>query len=434
MNLSGNISNLLPSKPVPLKSFIKHFPHVFCAFLASALVIHAQESQREEEITTDFGTDEYVYVPKLTLNMGVRTLSGPKASFAGQGVVMSTQDYGPSTGSNLNRNYHDGFVRADARSILDANGNNSPISPDGKTNNWSYLDNNQLTSDGLIAMHSYAAAITDTTRRTRDPDNSYGLDITLSRDMGKLFNTRASWGIVGGMSVNDIRATLNSSVAANITAITDYFSLDGQTPPVAPYYAPTVNSQQVLDAAGNPVIDPSGSVRTIKVDTSTLLGSEPLARNSSTVSDTTSVNNRWKLKGAYFTFRVGPTVLVPITEHLNITLSAGAVLVFAGSTYTVTQDFKPTSSDDIVNTVSDGVSEFMPGYYVDANVNYTFTDSAGLYLGIFHQGSGSYVQTITSSPDNYTATAYAPSTTSTYTTRVDLSNLQGIRAGMTFKF
>lgn len=418
---------------------------------AVTLAVQAQEGQREEEITTDFGTDEYVYIPKMTMNLGIRTVSGPKASFSGQGVIMSPFDFRDATSSRVVRNYHDGSVRLDSRNVLDANGSNVPITSDGKTNSWSYLDNSQLTPGGtyittvhdglveipagLIAMHSFAATVTDTTKRSKDMNNAYGMELTVTRDMGKLFNTKASWGIIAGMSVSDLNASTSGAVKANLRTVTDYYSLDGVVPPAAPFSGPTITTQPSLDSNGNQIITSSGTGQTISVDTTPLISDAPLARGDATdTGNTTSVTNHWKLKGSYFTFRVGPTVFVPITEHLNVSFSAGAALVYAGSTYTVTQDFKPTSSDDIVNEVSDGVSVFLPGYYIDANVNYNFTDNAGLYVGVILQGNGSYNQMITSSPDIYKVTAYTPSTSSTYTTRVDLSSLQGIRAGMTYKF
>jgi hypothetical protein len=419
-----------------LNSHINFLRRSFFVLLAvfAACAIRAQQGAQEEELTTDFGTDDYVYIPKLTLNIGVRTISGSKASFWGNGVIMSAQQFGATTGTDVVRFYHDGVVYPDFRSVTDANGNQGSISPDGKTNHWAYSSLDQLTTDGFVAMHAYSAATADTSVRSRDPNNSYGLDLTITRDFGKLFNTRANWGIVGGVSINDLNSSMWSVVPANISTLTDYYSLDGQVPPLPPYFPPSITSNTLLDANGNPVLNSSGAIQTVTTDDSTLLGSLPLGRTTSTTYNTADVSTSWKLKGAYFSFRVGPSIQIPITQRLNINFSAGAVLVYAGTTYTVVQDLKPTASTDIINSVSDGVSEFLPGYFFDANVNYTFTDSAGAYIGMIYQASGSYVQTITSTPPEYTTSTFAPSATSTYSTRVDLNAMQGIRAGMTFRF
>jgi hypothetical protein len=403
---------------------MKFFCRAACLFFAAAIAVHAAASREEEEIITDFGTDDFVYIPKMTLNIGIRSVSGPKASFKGQGVIASTQDFGVVDGKPGNRNYHDGFVREDARYIVDSNGNGQLVSPDGKTNVWAYLDPKQLRDDGLLELNSYSATTTDSSTRSRDLGNSFGLELTLMRDMGKLFNTKATWALVAGISVNDLNASMSDNVAATVRTVTDYYNLDGQKPPDAPYYAPSSASTSVLDSSGNPILDPStGLTQTQVVDNSTLLGNTPLDGRKTTTepNNTTSVKNIWRLKGAYMTLRLGPTVVYPISEHFSASFGLGASLVYAGSTYTVVQTFKPATSDDIVDFMSDGVSEFLPGIYVDANLNYTMTENAGAYLGASFQSNGDYLQSISN-------------TTSAYSTRVDLSRMQGFRAGMTFKF
>lgn len=397
------------------------------ALAAVTLTAHAAESQQEEEIITDFGTDDFVYIPKLVLNIGARTVSGPKSTFAGSGRVSSNLDYGDwnsttKTGTaNITRRYHDGYLRPDTRTATDVNGNAIPIASDGMTNTWGYRDDDQVRSDGLMTMNSYWAVITDTSSREKDFGSSYGMELTVTRDMGKLFNTRATWGIVAGASLNDINASMGGYVAANVTRLTDYYSLNGRTPPVAPYDGPSVISSTVTDANGNPILNSAGVAVNQTVDNTTLLGNAPLFRTQTTGATTNMVFNRWRLKGSYLTMRIGPTVFVPITEHFNASFSLGGVLVFAGSTYSVTQVLKPDTGSDIVDFVSDGVSELLPGYYVDANLNYAITDTAGAYLGGVYQSSGSYTQDIVS-------------TTSAYSTKVDLSRVQGFRAGMTFRF
>ncbi|MBS0633826.1 MAG: hypothetical protein JSS11_18095 [Verrucomicrobia bacterium] len=397
---------------------MKYLLSVALLFIAS-VAVHAQQ-QEEDEIITDFGTDDYIYVPKMTLNIGMRSMSGPKASFYGSGTVGSILDFGPAAGT-YNRNYHDGYVYQDSRQITDANGNPTPVAPDGKSNTWGYLDSNQLQPGGLIAMNSYSAQITDSSVRSKDTGNSYGVELTVTRDMGQVFNTRLRWGIVGGVSMNDLSASTHDSVSATITRTTDLYSLDGAVPPAAPYTGPTAVTSPVLDANGNQRYDASGNALTQTVDSSVLIDNQPLKRTTTTQTSSTSVMNNWKLKGAYMTFRVGPSLYFPFGEHFNASISAGGVLVYAGTTYTVTQTYKPDTSDDIVDIVGDGVSEFLPGYYVDANLNYIMNEATGLYLGAVYQSSGGYTQRIFNK-------------TSEYFTRVDLSRMQGVRAGLSYKF
>src|SRR5690606_5414068 len=124
------------------------------------------------------------------------------------------------------------------------------------------------------------------------------------------------WGVIAGVSINQILATTKSEVQADITTTTDYYSLGGQAAPQAPYQGPTSNGG---------------------VDTTTLLWSELLHRQIVTASSLTAVVNEWKLRGAYMTFRAGPTLMLPITKRFSASVSAGGVLVYAGSTYEVKQ-------------------------------------------------------------------------------------------------
>lgn len=400
---------------------MKQLRFALWALLLISSVAYAQESKEEDEIITDFGTDEYIYVPKMTLNLGFRGMTGPKSSFTGHGSIAATTDPGPATGSGITRNYHDGYVGKDSRLITNANGDSVPVADDGKTNTWSYLDNDQITADGYVAMHNYSAVIGNTGTIANGSKSNYGLELSVYRDMGKLFNTRVTWGIFAGMAVNGINVSVQKNVQADVTTLTDLYSLYGQTPPAAPYTAPSSLAQPVLDVNGSPVLNSDGTAQTQAVDNTTLISNQPLSRTSTTSTNSTSVTNQWKLKGAFMTFRVGPTVFVPLFHRFTLSVSAGPAVVYSGTNYSVIQSLQADTADPITDTVSDGASEILTGYYVDATLNFAVTDLAGLYLGGVYQSTGSYTQEITSS-------------TSSYATRIDLSHLQGLRAGMTFRF
>lgn len=371
-------------------------------FALCTLAALAQDQQApQEDINLDFGLDEFIYQPTFTFTLGSRLLSGAKSSFSGGGTVNSVNDIGQLGDATRVRFYHDGTVVPDHRT--DLNGN--VIAPDGYTNNWTMADDRQALGDGFLAMNTYSANVQNTGARQNDPKSSLGVEVQVSRDMGKLFG-KLPWTLVGGMSVNDVRSSFRSPMDALLTKTTDiYYLAGGVAAPTAPYNAPSTYT----DASGN------------SFDTA-LLSSQPVARTTSGPTfSSTAVNNTWKLHGAFYSFRAGPSVSIPITTNFKATISAGAVLVYVGSTYTVDQIFQPDTSSEIVASLSDGVSEFLPGFYVDGSLEYTFTERTGLYVGGVYQHAGSYTQTISSAD-------------STYSTRVDLSSLQGIRAGMTFRF
>lgn len=405
---------------------------------ATAGTAFAQDEERRAppvEIPDFSNLDEYVYEPKNTLTIGIRRLSGAKTSFSGQGKIKAPEDPGAATGANLSRIYHDGAVQPDARVAprLDASGNPlldpstgaslfDPIAPDGRTNTWNYADTRQRDAlPGYIAFHSYSAEVIDTGTRSKDAGSTMGLDLATSRDMGKLFGSRIAWSLTAGMSINDVNSKTSDKVRANMTTLTDYYSLFGVTPPDAPYSAPSASSQNVLDANGNPLINDAGVTQTVTTDTTVLLGNEPAGRSTATTTDATSVTNHWKLKGAFYTFRAGPTFFVPITSRFRASLSLGAAMVYAGTNYTVTQTFQPEIGAEISDTSTSAIYKLLPGYFADASLQFDITERAGVYAGAVFQSAGSYTQNLNT-------------TTANYATKVDLSNQNGLRAGMTIRF
>ncbi len=430
---------------------MKHLRLALVAYVSVLGFARAQDDQNRAPPTDipDFSNlDEYVYEPKSILSISMRQLSGAKTTFSGTGSLPSPDTPGPATGANLFRVYHDGSVSADSRLAgrTDSGGNPiidpltggqafDPIAPDGHTNTWSYADPSQVRPDGFIEFHSYSAEVTDPTVRHKDANSSYGVEVAVSRDMGSLFHTKATWSLLAGVSMNDISAKMSDHVQAAITTITDVYSLDGQTVPAAPYTSPSSTSITVVDSSGNPVLNDDGSTQTVTNDTSVLLGNQPVNRTTNTVTDSMTVTDRWKLKGAYYTFRVGPTVWLPISKRIKLSLSAGAVMVVAGTYYSVTQTFEPPLGAEITDAPvvvsgtdytsndsnSSSVYKFMPGYFADASVQFDLTDHAGFYAGAVFQSAGSYTQQLETD-------------TLHYLTKVDLTRQQGLRAGMTIRF
>lgn len=416
---------------------MKHFRLALLVFASAVGLARAQDDQNRQPPTEipDFSNlDEYIYEPKSTLIIGVRHLSGAKTQFYGKGTLAAPEAATDFSTANILRIYHDGKVQPDARTAtrVDSSGNPvidsvtgvqaaDPIAPDGRTNTWNYTDAKQATEDGLLAFHTYSAEIVDPTIRRKDVSSAAGVDVAVSRDMGSLFGTRASWSIIAGVSMNDISAKTSANVQAALTTITDLYSLDGQVLPAAPYTAPSSSSSSVVDSSGNAVVNSDGSASTAPTDTTVLLGNAPVDRTTKTAIDSTSVSARWKLKGAYFSFRAGPAVWVPFTTRLRASVSAGPVVVYAGSTYSVVQSFQPDTGVEISDTSSETSNHVLPGYFADASLQFDLTTHTGFFAGAVFQSAGSYTQTL----DN--AAAH-------YSTKVDFANQNGLRAGMTIRF
>jgi hypothetical protein len=416
---------------------MKHLRLALFAFVSAVGPASAQEEERRGppvEIPDFSNLDEYIYEPKSTVRFGFRYISGAKTSFAGQGKIPSPEDASEATGANLTRVYHDGAVRTDGRALarLDSSGNPivdpqsnqqifDPIAPDGRTNTWNYTDASQLSRLGYVAFNTYSADVIDTDVRQKETASSAGMDITVERDMGKLLGSRLTWKLTAGMSINDISTDTTALVRANLTTLTDFYSLYGQLPPGAPYSSPSTSTTNVVDAAGNAVLNDDGATRTVTTDTSVLISNEPVGRLLNTRIDDSRVSNRWKIKGAYYTFRVGPTVWIPITTWLRASFSAGAALAYSSTSYSVTQTLVPDLGAEISDTSSSEAYKLLPGYYADATLQVDLTERAGLYAGAVFQSAGSYTQEVNSDNANYN-------------TKIDLGNQSGVRAGLSIRF
>lgn len=416
---------------------MKHLRLVLLALASLPALALAQEEERRAppiEIPDFSNLDEYIYEPKSVVTFGFRMIGGAKTSFFGTGRLPSPEDPGEPTGANLFRSYHDGQVQPDARTVarLDSGGNpiidpqtntaiSEPIAPDGKTNTWNYTDASQLSTPGYVRFSSYSAEIVDPARRENEAKKTSGMDLAVSRDMGKLFGSRLAWNLTAGMSVNDITASRHDAVLARLTTISDFYSLYGQTPPEAPYSSPSSTTENVVDATGNTLTGADGTVQTLSVDTSVLLANEPVGRTEVTETNDTSVTNRWRLKGSYFTFRAGPTLLMPITTRFKASVSLGAVVVYSGTSYTVTQSLEPAAGAAIADTSSTDMDKLLPGYFADATVQFDLTERTGFFAGAVFQSAGSYTQNIDTENQHYS-------------TKIDLGNQSGIRAGLSIRF
>lgn len=374
------------------------------------------------EIPDFTNLDEFIYEPKSTVSLGVRHLSGAKTSFSGTGRILTAENPGAATGDDIVRTYRDGRVLPDARTTpnTDTGGNptrdpggagtSEPIADDDRTNSWSYARAEQLAEmEGFVAFHSYSADVIDATSRDKEARAIPGLELAAAYDMGKILGSRFSWSITGGMSLNDINSSTSSAVQATVRTITDYYSLFGQTPPPPPYTSPSSGSETL----------PGGSV--VVTDTSVLISDQPALRQETAVTNATSVTNRWKVKGSYFTFRAGPTVWVPIAKRFRASVSLGAALVYAGTNYSVAESFSPDGGAPITDFVTSDETKLLPGFYVDASLQFDLTERAGFYAGAVYQSTGSYTQRIQNANADYA-------------TKVDLEGQSGLRAGMTIRF
>ena len=398
-----------------------------------------EEKQAPEEIPNFNQLDEYVYVPKSTLSIGGRfLLRGPKTTYSGQGEIPSTVSPGADNTvniPNIQRTYVDGTVMPDTRTVTQNTGFGGtisvPIQSDGKTNTWSYDNNNnsliwnyntpsnQLLPDGNIAFHAYDAVVTDAGDHTSYGTPNLGIELILDRDMGKL-GKHFKWSFTAGFSIADIHSSIYAPVATTLSTLTDEYDLFGQVVPAAPFSSPTNTSQNVYNSNGSAVTGTSGTTQTQSVNQVILLGNQPISRTYTTqYIDTT---NRYFIEGAYYTLRVGPTLQFPTWKHLQLNVSAGPMLVYSGSILNVLEDLNIATGEEFTDLYTKENNRLLPGYYVDVNLQYKLTDTAGFYVGGVYQDAGRYSQTVSSG------------VSTNYSSVIDFGSQEGVKGGLTVRF
>jgi hypothetical protein len=144
----------------------------------------------------------------------------------------------------------------------------------------------------------------------------------------------------------------------------------------------------------------------------------PESTNTPTLNGA-QVSGLWKLRGAYFTLKVGPQVTANLTRSLSMNASLGLAGSYVGSTYSATESFVVTG---IVNPLTTGLetsvkNSFLPGYYADVDATWSLNERTGFFAGFSYDNLGSYNQSVGGR-----------------TAKIDLSATAAVRSGLSIKF
>ncbi|SDS54524.1 hypothetical protein [Opitutus sp. GAS368] len=424
-------------------------------FLALPVLLPAQTaSSSSEEVRLEklMADSAQWYVPRTTVSVGFRVLSsGGKVQFGNLGSVAYTPF---ATGAD--RLYDNGAVRADAPrpaekdangnvtttpggrypgfttvtvNVKDANGNNvldasgNPVTQQvtqqsgdflaytpGQTRSWNYDAASQLTSDGHVAMSTYSTT-SEGAGFLKKSGASAGVEFQYVYTFSKPAN-RLQWGLMAGIALNGISSKTAGSVTSTLHTKTDYYSLNGQTAPTAPYTAPSF-----VDYTGA-----DGTVYTSGQETTVPLAALPDQQTETATPGGATVNGKWQIKGAYYMLRLGPSLRTQLTPRLGLSASLGLAGAYAGTTYSVTETFQvpdvPTVTvGSVVGTEQTTESKFLGGYYADLNLDWMANEHTGLFGGFTAQRFGGYDQAVGSR-----------------TARIDLGSSVGLRGGISIRF
>lgn len=422
-------------------------PAALLAALALPVFAQSDETpQKEEDLNLTLPTDEW-YVPKNSISFGFRMLSkGATAKFGKLGNVSMMNDPAAISSGSVTRSYDTGVVVLDGQRANETLPTTVPTPADGasdvyavypgngryqtylvtnlagnvtntqtgdyqsyvqgQTRSWTYTSDSQLDGN-KVYQRSYSATSQGGTAEGKGSASS-GVEITFGREIGKL-SQRVDWSLTAALSINTISAKASGTVISRLNTRTDTF-LAGSAVPLGR------TAKSYPDYTDLTLSD--GSVVTGGRENTILIGDTPIATANTTLANGANVFGNWKVKGAYFLLRVGPTVRLSLGERWGISASAGLAGAYAGSRYSVVEEFTMPDADlPITEDVSSSDAKLLGGFYADLNVDWVATDRTGLFAGVTMQQLGSYEQEVGGR-----------------TAKIDFGSTSGIRGGLSYKF
>lgn len=284
-------------------------------------------------------------IQKNRISVGVKFAFGITGQFR-------NVSYAPTVAPN----YDDGFVRPDVSGMAD-----------GKTWNWGYSDNSQVSGDSLL-MHTVDTSPRDGSAQDLDNDIMPGVELTYGRELKRwpLKNDRAIiLGAEVAISALDVEFEEHDTLSGNARRTTSSYGLEGVVPPGAPY---------------------SG----------TFNGPGPLINvlPSSVTTDSVSVISKLdaRVRSHVYGLRLGPFVELPIVGRFNLQVSAGAAMMYANTSMRFTETLSFNDSEAGLPPVSSeqdySEGEFLFGFYGRALAGYDLNPSLRVFLGIEYMSLG----------------------------------------------
>lgn len=418
------------------------------ALLATAALaftsLRAQEDDDEEE---EFGSFGFLAGSPQSTSVSLKMTQGPKVQFGNLGNISVNLAQTPNKAymdGTVNKDQHRafGFGNAGSAAELDVNGKPRELNlvggryqvtytdsagavvnadylayANGLTRDWSYANESQaLTKPGYIAFNIYSAR-TQGESLLGSRGYSGGIEVSVAQKLTDPAK-KIVFSLTAGLTLNGINSSKSGQVNSTLHTYTDYYSLHGAAAPVSTITSEIVEGVRYTGPSGiNTVITENG-VNSLRETTTTISGNADLTETSDE-EDGATVNGLWKLRGAYFTLKLGPQVTAKFTRSLGLSAGAGFAGTYVGTTYTSSESFsvegvsKPIGFDP----ESSSVKKLLPGYYANIDATWTMNDRTDFFAGFSYDNLGNYSQTVGGR-----------------TAKVDLSSTAGVRGGLSIKF
>lgn len=230
--------------------------------------------------------------------------------------------------------YEDGFVRP-----------NSVPNDAGLSWNWGYQSANQVVSDNIVMTSSQRGSLGS----GKEDSPANGVELSYNRRMG--WWHKAAWGLEGALNYTGLEIH-NSGKSPALRA--DAFGLGGATPPVAPY-------------SGTP--DGPG-----------------ILINETPTAATLTAHSR--LETTVAGLRLGPSLDYPFNERWSVGAGGGFALGWAESDLHFRETVSVGGTSATSRSRSGSQSDWLPGWYIAANVAYKPCRAGSIFAGIQFQDVG----------------------------------------------
>jgi len=414
----------------------------------------AAQADDDEDNYIDLG---FYADAKSNVRVGFRMLEGAQVKFRNLGNV-SLAPVAPLAEGAANRVYTDGYVAKDAERTssnsslpaeVDADGNQlgdrttpgryiitqakvdsngNPVVDDngnprtapifngiayksGQSRSWNIQHADQVSADGNSVTLNQYTAISEGAALNGRNRTVPGVEVQLARDLRKFGPFTLS--LVGGISLNTIRAERKATISATLHTVADTYRLTSTlTDPASsvPYTGPTTGT--LTDPDDGSIISLGGYETTIPI------ADTPVTRTVTDTAGGAEIDGVWKVKGAYYSMRVGSEIRTNLFKGLSLSAGAGLTGTYAGTTFTSIQRLKIESTGDEYTLSEVSVTDkYLGGYYANFDAAWAVNERSGFFAGLTYESLGSYKQTI-----------------SGQVAKVDLNSLAGLRGGISVKF
>lgn len=253
---------------------------------------------------------------------------------------------------------------------------------EGQTRNWGYTNASQVAGD-IVTMHGVLSATSEGgTAEGESKGSSAGFDLQLNHDFGDL-SKHVTWGLAFSIGVEEINAKVTSQVTSMLTAVTDKYRVVGGTVPAAPYDAPSYQKKE------------DGTLVTPAFETTVPLTMTKVDHKVDSTAHAAVVEGTWKVKGAYYLARLGPSFRYQPVRRFSILVNAGPAIAYVGSEFSAEEHLVTPS---IANPPGgSGVlrkQKAMFGFYAEANAEFWFTYQTGLFAGVIYEHLGKFRQNL----------------------------------------